>query len=409
MRLAILAVSIAAWPLTVHAQVTFDDALALGAEAPSGQRARRALEARQVGDARIGGTAQGTTLTIMPGAVLTPDQERGFDFQLAATQGWNLGDLGGARRRAASHERDALGAQARAEALRARLEAAHRWIELHTLETLEAVLAERAALTERLVATTGRAVEAGVATAADLADARATEAELDQRRLQLEGTLFESATRLAVAMGRRPDRALRTDGPLPEPRLPALPAMQRLAEAERMPSVVALRLTELAARAREEEASAQYAPVLQVGAQLERSASDAWTLYGIAGLSFNGFHQSDRAASVARAEAVAAATDAEAAILRARAELGAALHEVEHTRRTLEGLEDRLLPALATLRERRERALALGEGTLFAVLDAQRRELALRELLVRARGERVWAEVRMWMLLAELERAEDDQ
>ena len=183
MRPTLAALLSLAWLAPVQAQVTFDEALALGDAAPMAQGARRALGAREAGDDSIGGTAQATTLTIMPGAVLAPDQERGFELQLSATQGWNLGDLGGARRRAASQERRALAARARAEALQARLGAAHAWVTLRTLETLEEALDRRTEVTERWVRTTERAVEAGVALAADLADAHASAAELAQQRL----------------------------------------------------------------------------------------------------------------------------------------------------------------------------------------------------------------------------------
>ena len=390
-------------------QVTFDEALALGAESPMGQRARRALAVREAGDASIGGTAQATTVMVMPGAVLTPDQQRGFDLQINATQGWNLADLGGARRDAADEERRALSARARAEALRARLEAAHAWIELRTLESLAAILAEQREVARRLVSTSERASRAGVATEADLADARAALAEVEQQGLELEGRRFERSTRLSVAMGRA-GGSLRTAGAPPEPQLPALRVLRRrVASAEQMPSVVAWRLTALAARAREAEVSAQYAPVLQVGAQLERSASNAWTLYGIAGLSFNGFHQADRGTSLARAQTQDAATEAEAARLRARAELDAALHEVEHSRRRLQAIDEQLLPALIALRERRRRALELGEETVFVTLDSERRTLAGQELQARARGEQLWAEVRIWMLLAELDGGTESQ
>jgi len=70
-------------------------------------------------------------------------------------------------------------------------------------------------------------------------------------------------------------------------------------------------------------------------------------------------------------------------------------------------LEGQLLPSLLALRERRARALELGEGTRVALLEARRRELAAQAQLVRAQGERTWAAVRMWLLLAELERGEE--
>lgn len=404
-RLTLILALVSSWPTVAAAQVTFDEALAIAPQAPAAQGARRALRARRAGDEDIGGTAERTTLTVMPGAVLTPDQDRGFDLQINATQGWNLGNLGGARRDAASRERQALAAEARADALRTRLDAARRWIDLHTFESLDALLERQDALARRLVETTERGVQAGVATAADLADVRAALAELGQRWLELEGNLVEARLQLAVALGREAGASIRTAGPLPAPELPDAPAIQALLESvDELPTVVALRLAETAARARETEASAHYAPILQVGAQLERGSTDSWVLYGVAGISFAGFGQGNRDASLARAETERAASDVDAARLRARADLAAAVHDVEHTRAQLEGIEARLLPPLESLSEQRERALELGEGTVFAVLVARRRVLRAQELRARAIGARLWAEMHMWLLLSELER-----
>lgn len=445
------------WVAPAAAQsVTFDQALALGDRTPPVEGSERALRARERGDADIGGTLDETNVIVMPGALLAPEELRGFDMQLNATQGWNLADLGRVRRRAASQERRAIAAQIRAVALSARIEAARRWIELWTLEQLEQLLEEQRDLLGRSVDLTERALQAGVATATDRADALATAAEVEQRRLTLEGARFDAATQLAAAIGwasigrassaqadagrdqatprgagpsvagsrggsgsmaERGHRAtphaeldvgiLVTSGPPPRPRLPALPEIrERIDSLESMPEVVMSRLSETAARTREAEASAEYAPVLHVGAQLERDPLDTWLLYGVAQLSLRAFGQANRDVSLAREEAVRAAQQVREARVRARAELVAAAHEVIHARRRVLAVESRLLPALVTLRERRERALAVGEGTVFEVLIARRRELLGREELVRAEGARTWAEVRMWLLLAELERAE---
>ncbi|HJL17859.1 MAG TPA: TolC family protein [Sandaracinaceae bacterium LLY-WYZ-13_1] len=396
------------------ARVRFDEALDLADHAPAVEGTRRALAAREAGDEGIGGTARATQITAMPGAAIAPDQEQGFELQVNVTQGWNLGDLGGARRRSAAREREALRARARAEALRARIEAARRWLDLRALERLEASLEARVAVVRERVDATERAMAAGLRTEADLADARALAAELAQARLRIHGERFEAATQLAEAMGRAPlgddpETMIVTAGAAPTPELPSPEGVRaRLASLDELPDVTARRLAETAARAREVEAAARYAPVLQLGAQLERTAADVWVLYGIAGLSFSAFGQGDRDVALARAEAEEAAGRAEAARVRARAALTRATHEVEHTRRRLASLEERLLPALETLRARRERALELGEGTVFEVMEARRRELEARAWVERARGARRWAEVRLWLLLSELERGAEE-
>ncbi|MEQ8891736.1 MAG: TolC family protein, partial [Sandaracinaceae bacterium] len=162
-----------------------------------------------------------------------------------------------------------------------------------------------------------------------------------------------------------------------------------------------------AARARVVEAAAEHAPVVQLGTPLERSAADSWVLFGVAGISFEAFGQERRASSSASADVEGAEVDAEVERRRAAADFTTALHEVEHTRRQLEVLRERLLPTLAAVVARRERSLVLGEGTIFAVIEGRRRLLSARELAVRAEGARTWAEVRMWTLLSALDGAGD--
>lgn len=396
-----------ALPASAAAQptVTFDQALALGAASPEARAPRRALAARERGDDGIGGTAQATSLTVMPGAVLAPDQERGFEAQVQLTQSWNLADLGGARRRAAAEERRGIAAEARAAALRARLEAARRWIDLATFQEVEARLGAQQAVAEQHLRSAERALEAGVGGATDVAEARAAVADLEQRRLESEGDRVLAANQLAIAMGRSEGPAPRAGGALPAPRLPSPgAARRRLADLDALPEVAVRRLAVVAARAREAEASAQYAPVLSVGAQVERSATDAWVLYGVASLSFQAFGEERRAVSAAGAAAERGEVELEAARVRARADVEDAIHEVEHGRRQLRAIEAGLVPALEELVARRERAVTAGEETVFGLLEARRRLLVAEEARARARGARAWAEVRLWLLLAELGR-----
>ncbi|MGB8329287.1 MAG: hypothetical protein WCE62_04105, partial [Polyangiales bacterium] len=85
--------------------ISFDQALALGEETPAVSGPRDMLEARESGDRKMGGTAGATNLIFMPGALFFAGEDKGFEMQTAITQGWNLRDLGGARRDAASSER----------------------------------------------------------------------------------------------------------------------------------------------------------------------------------------------------------------------------------------------------------------------------------------------------------------
>ncbi|MEZ4337755.1 MAG: TolC family protein [Sandaracinaceae bacterium] len=394
---------ILAAPAAAQGPVTFDEALALGPRSPAARVPEQELAARAAGDEGMGGTAQATTVTLMPGAVLAPDQEQGFEAQLNATQGWNLADLGGARRTAAERERSALSAQVRAAALRARLEAASGWIELATVEALERELEEATAIAATWLERAQRAADAGVVEGAYLESIRADQALLAQRRIDLEGERTEAGLRLALAIDRSPRPPLTTAGPLPRPTLPPPRAVRaRIATLDDLPEVAVRRLAASAARAREAEASAGYAPILSVGAQLEHSYPDGWVLYGIVGLQLSTFGQERRAVSQAAASAAREEAELEVARATARHDLEEAMHDVAHRREQLRVLEATLIPALEALTARRARALEAGEGTVFEWLEARRRLVDANVDRTRVRGAEAWASVRLWLLLAEL-------
>lgn len=384
--------------------ITFDEALALGAHTPNVEEAEERLAARQEGDQKIRGTAQATTLTFLPGALVWPREIAGFDMQATVTQGWNLRDLGDASREAASRERSELAAVVRARALRARLGAARRWIDLATLTHVAASMDARIEATEELVARRERALSEGVGTTQPLTEARARLAELRQRRLDLEGDQFTVATQLSVAVGRPPQPTrLEPAGAMPEPPLPSESEMRdRISEIDAVPEVVVERLRESAARARAVEASSRYAPVLTLGAQGERGALGTWVVYGVSGVTYRGPGQERRLVSVADAQAAGAEVRTVGARLQARAELEEALHELKHTAALVELLEQDTLPALGRLVESRARAVSLGEESYFALFEARDRQLAAIEAAHRARGAHTWARVHLWLLLAEL-------
>ncbi len=385
--------------------LTFDRAIALAADGPEVRAVEREGAARAAADDGIGGTVGATQITVMPGAVVAPQDAQGFEAQINATQSWNLGDLGGASGAAARAERSALDAEARAVALRGRLEAARRWVELWALQQVAERLEARRALTARRVERQERALALGASDAPALAEARAAEAAAAERMLALEGERVEAANALAIAIGEAADPPPRASGPLPRPRLPSLAACRaRIASLEALPEVALQRALAAAADARIAEASAGFAPVLSVGAQLERSASDAYVVYGILGLTFDGFGMATRSTAQAEGEAARRAADGDTAAQRARVELEGAIHEVQHARRLARLLDERLRPALEARVAQRAAQVEAGELEVFALLDAEEQRIAAEEASVRAEGARAWAEVRLWLLLAELAR-----
>jgi cobalt-zinc-cadmium efflux system outer membrane protein len=402
-----MATALVTFWLTDHAraeEISFDQALALGEQAPAVSGPRDMLEARESGDQKMGGTAGATHLIFMPGALFIEGKNEGFEMQATITQGWNLRDLGGARRDAARSERGVLGASVRAAALRSRLEAARRWIDLATLSEIAEVMESRVRGLEKLVESRERALSAGVGTAVPLAEARALLAELRQSRLDLEGDEFSAATQLSLSLGRAPGpEPLRTAGPMPEPSLPEEPEIRdRITNVDAAPDLVVERLRETAAHARAVEASAQYAPVLTLGAQGEHSALGPWVIFGVTGVTFDGFGQRHRWSSFAEGEAAGASAETTSARLRVHAELEEAVHELRHSAEVVRVLEEQTLPALRALVASLERAVALGEATRFALIAARDRELAAVGSAYRAHGAVTWAKVHLWLLLAEL-------
>jgi outer membrane protein TolC len=384
--------------------ITFDEALALGELSPLVSEPRDVLEARRTGDEKIRGTAEATTLVFMPGALVSPRAAKGFDMQATITQGWNLRGLGSARRASAEQERDVLAATVRARALRARMDAARRWIDAETLTRVAASLEERIEGAEKLVARRQRALSAGAGTTQPLTEARAMLAQLRQARLDIEGDQFAAATQLAVAVGREPTQErLATIGASPEPQLPDEDEIRtRITDLDTAPDVVVERLRETAAKAHAVEAAAQYSPILTLGAQGERSAFDTWVVYGVTGITFRGPGQQRRLTSVADARAAGASARTATARLQVRAELEEALHDLKHSTAVLKLLDEETLPTLRKLVESRTRAVEVGEESYFALFEARDRELSAIEAAHRARGANTWARVHMWLLLAEL-------
>ncbi|MGB8328865.1 MAG: hypothetical protein WCE62_01965, partial [Polyangiales bacterium] len=301
-------------------------------------------------------------------------------------------------------ERGVLQASVRAAALRSRLEAARRWIDLATLSEIANVMESRIRGFEELVEIRERALLTEVGTAQPLAEARALLAELRQGRLRLEGDTFSAATQLSLSVGREPRSSrLHTEGPMPDPWLPEESEIRdRIANIDAAPDLVVERLRETAARARAVEASAQYAPVLTLGAQAERVAVGPWVIYGVTGVTFEGFGQRHRWSSLTEGEAAGASAATTSARLRVRAELEEAVHELRHSAEVGRILEEQTLPALRALVASLERAVALGEASRFALIAARDRELAAVGSASQAHGAVTWAKVHLWLLLAEL-------
>lgn len=403
--------------LRAHAQdpgevwsVSFDEVLALAPKAPGSMGPQRALEARRKGDEEIRGSAQALTLTLNPGYRMEPEYERGLEGQVGVAQSWNLADVGGKRRQAAGAERAALSAAARAASLASRLDAARLWIELHTLERLEELGERQLLLARQNEALVERAVEAGVRTSIELAQARAFRADVALELLEIHGAAAQAALDLAVVLGRGEATALRTEGALPNPTLPGPEGLERYVErASALPRQAALRLSATAARARQAEQGAVTGPLLSTGVQLQREPPNAYTAFGMFSLSFHPGAMSARERSREAGEAAQLDAEAAQANVAAAAEVRGALHELRHAEERLQLVTSVSLPAATDLLSRQQRAYEAGETTAYELLDARRRAVELEQVFVRAEGDRAWSAVRVWLLAAEIERAAEQR
>ena len=217
--LAIVAAVTASPPPPVKEAITFDEALGLAEASPAQAGLRRAVEVKRAGDAHVSALPSNPVLLLQP-AVAPRDAARRPEGQLSLSVPFNLSGLGGARRDAASRETAALDAQARAEALSRRLDAARAWIDLWAAELAEKLSREELALAEELAARTRRAAESAALTRADAADADAYLAEARLLALSVEGEVTDLGLALARATSRPVPRVLGTVGQLPAPEVP---------------------------------------------------------------------------------------------------------------------------------------------------------------------------------------------
>lgn len=390
--------------------ITFDEALALGDDAPDVRGADRALEARRRGDEGISDITHPTEIQVVPGVRVLSEQDRGFEGSIGISQGWSLSGLPGARRRAAEDERAALAAQRRVLALTHRLDAARAWIDLRVLERQVELATEEHRTAEEALARVERALEAGVVTAADVADVRAFTGELRLAMLTAEARRLGAMLALAEATGRAPVHGLRTAGASPDPELPSYERLEALLmDVDDLPEVVAARLESIAARTREVELAAASGPTLATGVQAYREAPSGVIVFGLLTLGLPLADLAARDRSIALAEIEEREAELEARSLAAMRSGFAVAHEVDHTRREEAVLETEVVPALDELASVRQRQLHVGETTVVLALDARRRRIAAHARLAQAEGAATWAAVRAWMMLAAREGGEEDR
>jgi outer membrane protein TolC len=389
--------------------LTFDEALGLADHTSAVEAGRAAVAAHRDHVARISSQTSNPVLTVEPGwrVGASPSSTTRFEGGAGLSQSWSLAGLSRRRRDAARAEGDALAAEVRAAALARRLAAAQAWIEAWAAQSALADARQEAEIAGELADRTGRAAEQALLTRADAADAAAYRAEARQLALAVEGEVTDLGFRLAAETG-RPPVALAPAGDLPSPVLPPSAEWPALVErAGGLPDVAARALLARAEAARAVEARAARGTQLTLGARWQRDNLGESVVYGQVGLTLPLFDRGEREAAAAAAGAARARGEAEDLARAAAVGLARALHEVEHTGEVLAELEGGFLPASATALRLREVALRAGDATVLEVLVARRSAAAARARVNRAKAAHAWAQVKVWLLLAELARTEE--
>ena len=391
-------VGLAVWALLGQAgpsELSFEQTLIRADQHPEVRALVTDLAARTPIDGSLSALTQNPTLTVGPGWRFSSVGNEGVDLQVSFQLPFVLSDLGTARQGSIDAERAVLRAEQAAALLERRLLASRTWFELREREGLsraETLGQQTAELVER-------SAKAGLLTQVDVHETRAHTDEVALDRLDAEGRLFECSLHLAAALAETPEQAMRTTGPLPEFELPADRA-RWIEGAAALPSTALLRERALAAARFEAEEAGEAADRLTAGLQFQRESPSDNILFLMLGWSPSWFDDRARPRAGAIERRVRAEEGAEREARENTRFLVELFHEVEHTQEIVDHLSQVLLPSLRATHEGRARQLSLGETSLLAVLDAERRLLDGELRLGRAKVAAAWARARAFQVLA---------
>lgn len=390
----------------------FDEALQLGDRTPLLQGSRSALAVRTRLDRGLPSQTGNPEIVVSPGLGYGTNtaggNSTGLALQVSVQQSWNLADLGKARRGAAGQERAVLAVQARAQALELRLAAAQAWLQLWTAQELLKAATREQELATQFVQAIERAATRGVLTTADTAEAEVFQGEAQLRVVALEGDSHEDAAVLARTVALPAEPLPEATGAPPQPILPdAATWRTAIQRAAKLPEVVAKRVHAQAERARAVEISALNGSAMALGGSLQRDGLGATAVLATVGFRWSLFDRGQRQQSqvaesveLADASAVQAGNDA-------GHRLALSWHEVEHSREREQVLKTKVLAAAQRLVGLRERQFARGATTVFDVLRARRDRLDAERRHIEATGQRTWAEMKAWLLYAELQHGDE--
>ena len=384
--------------------VTFDQALGLADSSPAVLGAQSAVEEqRRVAGVGVvhGGQPQphgSAGSRAGPARQSVEVRRRGDSPAIVESLG-----LPGNRKASLAAEGRLLSVEVRAAALSHRLAAAQAWLELWAAERSLADALQEAALADEFSARMAKAAAAAAFTRAEAADARTYAAEAHVQAIAAQGEVIDRGFQLAAAMGRADPKPLMPAGPLPAPPAPARSDWPALLEAAgKLPGGGGPH-----ARSRCRARTGAGTPIargwlLGTGVKGTRDYLGTWGVQAVVEVTVPVFDRGEREAAPQAAAAARSVGDHQEALAVAATELTRALHEVEHTGEVLAAVEKELLPAAAEGARVREASMQAGETTVLEVLVARRAWAAARARRTRAVALHAWAQVKVWMLLADL-------
>lgn len=380
----------------------FPEAMARSREAPAVREVEAALQVKRAADRRLGALPHNPLITIDAG-YRNDTGGQGAVLQVAVQQGLNLAGYVAARRRSVQHEEAALALELRAALWRQRQGTARLWTELWgTTQALEQ-MREEVALARQSLGRTERLYHIGAATQVDVSSARAYLAEVEARRISVEGEATEQGLALARFLGLSDGVQIRGQpDAAPLPTLTDALQKEALRRCVQLPEPLLRRTAEQVERARADETAAQRGTQLWIGAMALHEPTEPWAAFGTLSLSLPIFERGQREradllVAAARLRVTAQATESGAQI-----ELRSLLHEVEHFRELSALLDESLVPAAEHEVAQRERLLAAGDGTVMQVLWARRGLSAARTQAVRCRASLLGSRYRLSLFLSAL-------
>lgn len=383
--------------------LSFAEAMQRSQKAPAVREVEAALSVKRAVDRELGSLTLNPQLSLESG-YRNDTGGRGVVVQAAVQQGFHLSGYAAARRRSTKNEEAALVAEVRAALLRQRLGAARLWTELWGTAQAEQLTREEAELARQALLRTERLAQGGAATQVDVATARSYLAEVEARRLAIEGEAVEQGLLLGRWLGL--GEAVRSQGEPEAARLPGLTetlVAEALRRSALLPEPALRRAAEQVERARAREVTAQRGTQLWIGAMALHEPTAPWAAFGTMSLSLPLFDRGERERADLLSAAARLRVGAESAESGAQVELRQALHDVEHFGELSKLLDETLLPSSSREVALRERLLGTGDGTILEVLLARRSLLAARAQAARIRASLAGSRHRLALYLSALE------